>query len=110
MDRRAILRAAGSLLAAPAITLAPKAAEPAVASAEERARHHYAEFAKAMDELSAGVNGGWLIMAGMRRPYERLQGGSWASGNLIRYEMSRPDPRFRPMAVEWRDDLPFAPI
>lgn len=34
-------------------------------SAEERARHHFAEFAKAMDELTAGADG-WAMNGGAR--------------------------------------------
>lgn len=107
MLRRSLLRSAGLALAIPATALARATAAPVLASPEARARRSYAEFADAMNELAAGVNGGWFIMAGERKPFGTLAGGAWASPMLIRYEMKEYDRRLKPMAIERHENLPF---
>ena len=72
-------------------------------SAEERARYHYAEFAKAMNEATSEANG-WLIMAGNRRPHGKVHSGAWANVKTIHYEASA-DPRFPGLLIERHRDI-----
>lgn len=78
--------------------LAPGAAAPVLASVVQpvtesaadvlaRARLHFAEFAKAMDELSSR-GAGWLVNAGSRRVEgaSSWESGAWGEVKLIRYE------------------------
>jgi hypothetical protein len=65
-------------VAAPALVLAqamPVEAATAApeASALDRARHHYAELTKALDEIALNANA-WVIMGAHRKPHPCLAG------------------------------------
>ena len=98
LSRRRLL---GAIAWSPALAvpgLVAAKTQPNPASATDRAKHHFAEFAKAMDELASDAHG-WTLMAGNRETYRDLPGGNWATPVLIRYE-SDTDPRLPKMIVE----------
>ena len=70
-------------------------------SAVERARYHYAEFAKAMNEATANSSG-WLVMAGNRWPRGKIHSGAWVDVKTIHYEADN-DPRCRGLVERHQD-------
>lgn len=72
-------------------------------SADERARYHYAEFVKAMNEATSDAHG-WFIMAGNRRAYGKDRGGSWTNVKAIQYEAAN-EPRCPGLVIERHLDL-----
>lgn len=67
--------AAGATVAVPVVALA---------SPEERARFHFAELARAIDERSLGADG-WLLQAGRREAVNSMPASRWTTLNLIHF-------------------------
>lgn len=65
ITRRLFLRNTAAAGAVGATVTAPAIAAQPEMTAKERARYHFAEFSKAMDELTAGANG-WVMNGGAR--------------------------------------------
>lgn len=85
--------ASGATLAVPIVT---------IASPEERARIHYAEFAKAMDELTVGTNG-WNLQAGRRDAVNSFSAVRWARLDTLHHEPD-DEPGYGHVMVERHHD------
>ncbi|WP_031214503.1 hypothetical protein [Mesorhizobium sp. LSJC285A00] len=104
-DRRRLLLGAGATAFALAAASTTTRAGP---TALARARHHYDQFAAAMDELTIGHHG-WLIGGGHRREFAALgcrtiEDASWLGPKLVTYEAGT-DPRCPSGVIEWNHDI-----
>lgn len=100
MDRRTLLKIIPS--AAMAVSL-PACTEVAVAAptqtAGQKARYHYEEMAKALNELTADT-GGWILYASEKQSFAHLIGGRYTSLGSVTYrhnELGQPSERHFPM-------------
>lgn len=91
--RRNVLR---MIAATPFIAGGVKTAEE-VMSAKERADFHYAEFAKAMNELTADFDG-WNLYAGKRKAFEYLEPVDTRSFQTVKFSLDNRNGK--PMVVE----------
>jgi hypothetical protein len=92
ISRRHLLLAApvapGLIVPPVAISPAPASRGGAPGSALDRVHRCYAEFASAMDELTAAMsNRGWILYgAGRKKPFRHHAGSAWAMPKLVHCE------------------------
>lgn len=84
LSRREFVARLAPVAATAAVAPMPAFAAP-LPTAEDRARFHYAELAKALDELAIGVDG-WMLQAGRHDAVNSSPAGRWATVSLVHYE------------------------
>lgn len=94
LTRRLFLRNTGAATIVGSAVTAPAVVEAAIASDTlSRVRHHWEQFARAMDDLTAGHGHGWVVSGFTRLPFEKIDGGRGLQSRLVRYGMEQPHPR-----------------
>jgi hypothetical protein len=97
--RRALLKFLPAAAVAVTLPSCIKEVKAAPATAQQLAKYHYEEMAKALNDLTADT-GGWILYASEKQSFAHLIGGRYTSLGSVTYrrnELGQPSEQHFPM-------------